>query len=103
MLARATFYPTLLYNIVMEKLTSRTWYDRIDEIVILGALPFRNITDKLIEEENVRGVVSMNEDFELQRWVTTEARHNWTPKEGLIFMLNVDHNTLGERKKVGFP
>ncbi|GFW49203.1 phosphatidylglycerophosphatase and protein-tyrosine phosphatase 1 [Trichonephila clavipes] len=72
MLARATFYPTLLYNVVMEKLTSRMWYDRIDEIVILGALPFRSITDKLIEEENVRGVVSMNEDFELQKWVTTE-------------------------------
>ncbi|XP_035216041.1 phosphatidylglycerophosphatase and protein-tyrosine phosphatase 1-like [Stegodyphus dumicola] len=72
MFARASFYPTLMYNVVMEKLTSRRWYDRIDENVILGALPFRSITEKLIEEENVRGVISMNEDFELQRWVTTE-------------------------------
>ncbi|GIY18157.1 phosphatidylglycerophosphatase and protein-tyrosine phosphatase 1 [Caerostris darwini] len=83
MLARATFYPTLLYNIVMEKLTTRMWYDRIDDIVILGALPFRSITDKLIEEENVRGVVSMNEDFELQRWVTTEEE--WK-KKGVKFL-----------------
>ncbi|GIX71070.1 phosphatidylglycerophosphatase and protein-tyrosine phosphatase 1 [Caerostris extrusa] len=83
MLARATFYPTLLYNIVMEKLTSRMWYDRIDDIVILGALPFRSITDKLIEEENIRGVVSMNEDFELQRWVTTEEE--WK-KKGVKFL-----------------
>lgn len=47
MLARATFYPTLLYNVVMEKVSARMWYDRIDENVILGALPFRSITEKV--------------------------------------------------------
>lgn len=56
----------------MEKVSSRKWYDRIDETVILGALPFRSITSQLLKEENVRGVVSMNEDFELQQWVTTK-------------------------------
>ncbi|XP_014258724.1 phosphatidylglycerophosphatase and protein-tyrosine phosphatase 1 [Cimex lectularius] len=65
MFARLSFYPTLLYNVLMEKMTSRNWYDRIDDTVILGALPFRSMTDKLISEENVRGVVSMNEDYEL--------------------------------------
>lgn len=45
MLARASFYPTLLYNVMMEKLSNRTWYSRIDETVILGALPFRSITE----------------------------------------------------------
>ncbi|XP_054724579.1 phosphatidylglycerophosphatase and protein-tyrosine phosphatase 1-like [Uloborus diversus] len=83
MLARATFYPTLLYNVVMERLTARMWYDRIDETVILGALPFRSLTETLIENENVRGVVSMNEDFELQRWVTTEQE--WKSK-GVKFL-----------------
>lgn len=45
MLARASFYPTLLYNVMMEKISNRTWYSRIDETVILGALPFRSITE----------------------------------------------------------
>lgn len=43
MFARATFYPTLFYNVVMEKITARRWYDRIDEHTILGALPFRSM------------------------------------------------------------
>lgn len=45
MLARVSFYPTLLYNVLMEKATARNWYDRIDENVILGALPFRSQAD----------------------------------------------------------
>lgn len=47
MFARVTFYPTLLYNVFMEKVTQRNWYDRIDENVILGALPFRNLCQKV--------------------------------------------------------
>lgn len=73
MFARLSFYPTLLYNVVMEKITSRNWYDRIDETVILGALPFRSMTDQLINEENVRGVVSMNEDYELYMFSNSSA------------------------------
>ncbi|KAF7265546.1 protein tyrosine phosphatase, mitochondrial 1 [Rhynchophorus ferrugineus] len=65
MFARITFYPTLLYNICMEKLTPRQWYNRIDDTVILGALPFPHIAKELIEKENVKAVVSMNEDYEL--------------------------------------
>jgi len=42
MFARVSFYPTLLYNVLMEKASARNWYDRIDEHVILGALPFRS-------------------------------------------------------------
>ncbi|XP_020280082.1 phosphatidylglycerophosphatase and protein-tyrosine phosphatase 1 isoform X2 [Pseudomyrmex gracilis] len=65
MFARVTFFPTLFYNIVMEKITSRNWYDRIDETVILGALPFRRLTKQLVEDEDLKAVVSMNEDYEL--------------------------------------
>ncbi|XP_012137636.1 protein tyrosine phosphatase, mitochondrial 1 [Megachile rotundata] len=72
MFARVTFYPTLLYNVFMEKVSSRNWYDRIDEVVILGALPFRSMTKQLITEENVKGVVSMNEDYELRIFSNTE-------------------------------
>lgn len=86
MFARVSFYPTLFYNVMMEKVTARRWYDRIDEHTILGALPFRSMAPQvsedwiglseirvfivkfefqLIEKENVKGVVSMNEDYEL--------------------------------------
>ncbi|KPJ16997.1 Protein-tyrosine phosphatase mitochondrial 1-like protein [Papilio machaon] len=47
MFARVTFYPTLLYNVVMEK---------------------------LIEEENIKGVVSMNETYELKIF-SNDAEH----------------------------
>ncbi|XP_019883694.2 probable ribosome biogenesis GTPase A isoform X2 [Camponotus floridanus] len=79
MFARVTFYPTLFYNIVMEKITTRNWYDRIDETVILGALPFRRMTKQLIDDENIKAVVSMNEDYELSLLSNTEKewhRHN---------------------------
>jgi len=66
MFARVTFLPTLAYNVAMERVSSRRWWDRIDNKVILGALPFRSeYTQKMIEEQNIKGVVSMNEDYEL--------------------------------------
>ena len=66
MFARVTFLPTLAYNVAMERVSSRRWWDRIDDKVILGALPFRSeYTKKMIEEQNIKGVVSMNEDYEL--------------------------------------
>lgn len=43
-LARLLFYPTLTYNVLMEKVSSRRWFDRVDQTVILGALPFRSMT-----------------------------------------------------------
>jgi len=47
MFSRAVFYPTLLYNVMMERFSSRRWFDRIDETVILGALPLRSITSEV--------------------------------------------------------
>lgn len=41
MFARVTFYPSLFYNVFMERVSARRWYDRIDDNMILGALPFR--------------------------------------------------------------
>ncbi|XP_019962271.1 phosphatidylglycerophosphatase and protein-tyrosine phosphatase 1 [Paralichthys olivaceus] len=62
--ARLLFYPTLGYNVLMEKVSSRRWFDRVDETVIVGALPFRSMTTQLVETENIRGVVTMNEEYE---------------------------------------
>jgi hypothetical protein len=64
MFARASFYPTLFYNIVMSKISRRNWYDRIDKNVILGALPFRSMIETL-RQENVKGIISLNENYEL--------------------------------------
>ncbi|XP_077984728.1 phosphatidylglycerophosphatase and protein-tyrosine phosphatase 1-like [Glandiceps talaboti] len=71
MTARLLFYPTLFYNVVMSKVSSRRWYDRIDSTVILGALPFRSMTKQLVDEENVRGVITLNEDYETKYWVNS--------------------------------
>ena len=35
--ARVTFMPTLAYNLVMERLSSRRWWDRVNDRIILGA------------------------------------------------------------------
>ncbi|XP_061671726.1 phosphatidylglycerophosphatase and protein-tyrosine phosphatase 1 [Syngnathoides biaculeatus] len=63
-LARLLFYPTLAYNVLVEKVSSRRWFDRVDETVLLGALPFRSMTKQLVETENVRGLITMNENYE---------------------------------------
>lgn len=82
MLARLSFYPTLFYNVFMEKISSRNWYDRIDETVILGALPFKSLTDRLINDERVKGVVSLNENYEL---FLANRREDWE-KRGVQFL-----------------
>lgn len=76
---RMSFLPSLTYNVILNKLNVRPWYNRVDERVLIGALPWISIRDELIEKENVRAVVSMNENFELawlKRWVA--SRDVWT-------------------------
>lgn len=68
---KVAFYPTLFYNVVMAQVTGRNWYDRIDETVLLGALPFRGMTKWLVGEENVKGVITLNEDWELEQFCNT--------------------------------
>lgn len=49
-LARALFYPTLLYTVLRGMLNGpghRAWYHRIDGTVLLGALPLRSLTRKV--------------------------------------------------------
>ncbi|XP_052806375.1 phosphatidylglycerophosphatase and protein-tyrosine phosphatase 1-like [Mya arenaria] len=131
---KVAFYPTLFYNVFLSKVSSRRWYDRIDDTVLLGALPFRGMTKWLVNplahvyeigrhsslpdvyafgrpyplldvnawpayfnrvisifqfciflfvnnipdvykikvEENVKGVVTLNEDWELEDFCNTE-------------------------------
>ncbi|XP_060619011.2 phosphatidylglycerophosphatase and protein-tyrosine phosphatase 1 [Anolis sagrei] len=64
--ARLLFYPTLLYTLARERVpgSQRPWFSRIDHAVLLGALPLRGRCRQLVDKENVRGVVTMNEEYE---------------------------------------
>lgn len=62
--ARALFYPTLLYNVVRNKFQAEfRWWDRIDEFVLLGAVPFPSDVKRL-RELGVCGVITLNEPYE---------------------------------------
>ena len=76
MFGRITFHVSLAYNVVLERLSIRQWYTRIDETIILGALPWKSIATELVEKEKVAGVVSMNESYELKRWVPSPEEWN---------------------------
>nr|CAG4648342.1 EOG090X0GSS [Moina brachiata]SVE93341.1 EOG090X0GSS [Moina brachiata] len=72
LIARVSFYPSLAYNVLMEKISSRDWYNHVDNQVILGAIPLRYKTRELVAQENVKAVVSLNEEYEVQ-YVTNSA------------------------------
>lgn len=75
---RMGFLPSFSYNVILNKLNYRPWYNRVDDRVLIGALPWISIKDELISKENVGGVVSMNENFELnwlKRWIAN--RQHW--------------------------
>ncbi|XP_010275392.1 PREDICTED: putative dual specificity protein phosphatase DSP8 [Nelumbo nucifera] len=62
--ARILFYPTLLYNVVRNKIQSEfRWWDRVDEFVLLGAVPFPTDVPHL-KQLGVRGVITLNEPYE---------------------------------------
>ena len=60
---RILFYPTLVWNVLLSRvLHVRRWRDRIDDTVILGALPFPSHAAGLYDE-GVRGVVNTCEEY----------------------------------------
>ncbi|XP_035182636.1 phosphatidylglycerophosphatase and protein-tyrosine phosphatase 1 [Oxyura jamaicensis] len=64
--ARVLFYPTLCYTALRAALPAarRPWLHRIDRAVLLGALPLRGRSRALVAEENVRAVLTLNEEYE---------------------------------------
>ncbi|KAJ3683642.1 hypothetical protein LUZ60_013869 [Juncus effusus] len=62
--ARVLFYPTLLYNVVRNKMQSEfRWWDEIDQFILLGAVPFPSDVPRL-KMQGVHGVVTLNEPYE---------------------------------------
>merc|ERR1711879_164556 len=98
MFARATFLPTLAYNVAMEKLSYRNWWDRIDKNMVLGALPFRGKTsEKLLREENIKAVVSMNETYELKMF--SNSAEDWA-RLGMMSFLQLATTDIFEAPSV---
>ncbi len=59
LVVRALFYPTLWWNRMLHRvLPSRRWWDRIDEHVLLGAMPREHLLPS-IYADGVRAVVNM--------------------------------------------
>ncbi|XP_068669639.1 phosphatidylglycerophosphate phosphatase PTPMT2-like [Aristolochia californica] len=62
--ARLLFYPTLLYNVVRNKIHAEfRWWDEVDEFLLLGAVPFPGDVPHL-KQLGVHGVVTLNEAYE---------------------------------------
>ncbi|CAN8285085.1 unnamed protein product [Cochlearia groenlandica] len=62
--ARALFYPTLVYNVVRNKLEPEfRWWDKVAEFILLGAVPFPSHVPRL-KELGVCGVITLNEPYE---------------------------------------
>ncbi|KAK7346752.1 hypothetical protein VNO80_21275 [Phaseolus coccineus] len=62
--ARVLFYPTLFYNVVRNKVQAEfRWWDKVDEFILLGAVPFPIDVPRL-KELGVRGVITLNESYE---------------------------------------
>ena len=58
LLARLLYWPTLAWNVLLGRLLKvRAWWSRVDEHVILGAVPFRSDVE-LLRREGVLGVIN---------------------------------------------
>lgn len=89
--ARALFYPTLLYNVVRNKIQSEfRWWDRVDQFIMLGAVPFPADVLRL-KDLGVSGVVTLNESYETL--VPTSLYHDH----------NIDHLVIPTRDYLFAP
>ena len=63
---KIAYYPTVGFRVLLEYFGVRPRYTRIDNYCILGALPFKEDSEHLIKNENVRAVLTLNEPHELK-------------------------------------
>lgn len=57
------FWPTLIWNVLLGRVLGvRNWWDRVDDCVILGAMPFRRDVPHLADA-GVRGVVNTCQEY----------------------------------------
>uniref|UniRef100_A0A8C9FWW9 Protein tyrosine phosphatase mitochondrial 1 n=1 Tax=Pavo cristatus TaxID=9049 RepID=A0A8C9FWW9_PAVCR len=99
--ARLLFYPTLLYTALRAQLPAsrRPWFHRIDRAVLLGALPLRG-GGALVAEENVRAVLTLNEEYETRFLCCSAQLHRWSPREAIEAIAKIRPHILIRRKQV---
>ena len=68
-LLKIMFLPTLAWTLLLHQLMpdTRRWYDRVDDRVIIGALPLKRHLDTLARVERVTGVINFCDEFEGHR------------------------------------
>ena len=49
--SRVLFYPSLIYTMLMEKFSTREWFSRVNDHLIIGALPFKSMAQYLVDKE----------------------------------------------------
>ena len=61
--ARLVYWPTLGWNVLLGRLLKvRAWWSRVDDHVILGAVPFRSDVE-LLHREGVVGVINTCHEY----------------------------------------
>ncbi|KAF6039336.1 Plip [Bugula neritina] len=73
LITRTFFYPSIALNAGSNLILGQNWYDRINEYIVLGALPMPFMTGGLIKEK-VKGIISLNEDYELKHIYNSQAK-----------------------------
>ena len=69
---KVSMYPSLYYGFFLEFIGVRKWYTRIDKFCVLGALPMQHNYQQIIEQENIKAILTMNEDHELAYGIHAE-------------------------------
>lgn len=69
LLKEMKFYISLVYGALACQLGTRTWYDRINDKLVLGALPILPHWDTIRLKESISHVISMVEPFEVKSFV----------------------------------
>jgi atypical dual specificity phosphatase len=86
-------YPTLFYGVALEYAGLRKWYTRFDDHCILGAMPMRRNYKEIVAKENVKAVLTLNQDHEL---LYSLPKAEWTK-------MNIDYKQIGINDYVGLP
>ncbi|VDO24432.1 unnamed protein product [Heligmosomoides polygyrus] len=79
MFSNIAFYPSLGYNLLRNYLQPRkwAWYNRVDDTLLVGAMPFKSMEEELVQKENVGGVVCCVEDFEMKYAYNAIRKEDW--------------------------
>jgi atypical dual specificity phosphatase len=77
----------------MEALGLIKWYTRIDEHCVLGAIPLRHNYKSIVENENIKAVLTLNNDHEL---VKSLSQSEWAS-------MGIDYKQIGINDFVGLP